>query len=99
MEGAQEAANRQVPPPTVAANTAAVTRDRARLWGAMGMFQAIAQILAVRLILMLAVIGGFSLGFFALRQQAWLSLCVVLVYNLLVVVPLVWLDQAGRRAS
>lgn len=65
-----------------------------RVAGALGALEAISRLLAVRLILLLAVAGGFALG---ARAADWLGFAVFTSYAVLVVGPLVWLDHSVRR--
>ena len=82
-------------PTAVPAPTADLAQQRARigLWAALGTFEAIAKLLAVRLILMLAVAGAFALGF---ATRDWLGFAVLAVYSAFVILPLVWLDRTTR---
>lgn len=56
----------------------------------------IARILAVRLILLLSVLGGFVLGVMAMLAQTWPSLAILTAWSLLTVLPLVWLEVGQR---
>lgn len=56
----------------------------------------VARILAVRLILLLSVIGGFVLGVMAMMAQSWPSLAILTSYACLTVLPLVWLEVGQR---
>lgn len=62
-----------------------------------GTFQAIATILAVRFILLLAVVGGFILAVMAMQSQTTQSIGLLISYATLTVLPLVWLDRNGAR--
>ncbi len=56
----------------------------------------IARILAVRLILLLSVVGGFVLGVMAMLAQSWPGLAILVAYALLTVLPMVWLEVGQR---
>lgn len=62
-------------------------------------FRALSRILAVRVLLFLALAGGFSLAVMAMVQQSWLSLALVVAFVLLTVGPLAYLEIAGRPAK
>ncbi len=64
-----------------------------------GVFHAIAQILAVRLILLLAVVGGFALAVMVLQTPTPVSAAVLAGYVISTVWPLVWLDIAGKKKA
>jgi hypothetical protein len=59
--------------------------------GVMGAFNAMATVLAVRLILLVAVIGAIGLSWLALQSPDVMRLGVLGVYCGAVVVPSVWL--------
>ena len=59
-----------------------------------GTLTAIAAILASRLLLLLAVIGGFVLALLAREQLGFYTL---IAYSILIVIPLVGLDVMTRR--
>lgn len=61
-----------------------------------GAFAAIARVLAVRLQLMLAVIGAFVLAMLAMQWQTLPGLFVLIAWNILTVLPLIWLEYTGR---
>ena len=56
-----------------------------------GAVNVMVQILAVRMILLLGVIGAFALGWGALAQDSPLRLVALGIYTATVVLPLVWL--------
>ena len=63
--------------------------------GVMGAFNALAVILAIRLILLVAVIGAFVLAWAVLKTPDAVTipaLVVLGVYAALIVVPIVWLS-------
>lgn len=80
-------------PSTPARTPTAPTPNRADT-AFIGTLAAISSILASRLILLLAVIGGFVL---ALRSDAQSIPWVLIAYSVLVVIPLVALDIVTRR--
>lgn len=59
--------------------------------------QAIAMTVAVRFLLLLALIGAFYLATEAMSQQTNLSLYILIAYCLLTVAPLVWLYTVKPR--
>lgn len=61
-----------------------------------GAFDAIARVLAVRLQLLLALIGAFVLALGAMQWQSWAGLFVLIAWCCLAVLPLVWLEHGGR---
>jgi hypothetical protein len=52
---------------------------------------AIARVLGARVILLLAVLGGFALAYLAMATPTNLTIAVVAIYNLTVIGPLIWL--------
>lgn len=59
--------------------------------GVMGAFNVASVILAVRLTLLVAVVGAIALAYLALASTDAFRLGVLAIYALVVVVPLVWL--------
>lgn len=59
-------------------------------------FTAIAKMLAIRLQLLMALIGAFVLSLFAMRFQTYEGLAVVVAFCGLTILPLVWLEYSGR---
>lgn len=55
-----------------------------------------AAVLATRLILLLALIGAFSLAVMAVTEKSWIGLAVLVAYAVLVVIPLVLLETKTR---
>lgn len=60
-------------------------------------FRVISQILAVRFILLLAVIGGFALALIVLQSATVIGASILAGYVVSTVWPLVWLDLGARR--
>lgn len=60
---------------------------------ALGVFQAVATILAVRVLLLAVMAGGFFLAMEAMRQQTAISVCVVVAYAILFIFPVVFLEH------
>lgn len=58
--------------------------------------QAIGTILAIRFFLMLAVIGSIGLAFVAMPQTDAHGIFVLIAYNSLTVLPLVFLSTKGK---
>lgn len=77
----------QNPQPSTKVNHAAI----------IAVLQAIAVILAVRLFLLLAVIGSFILAYSGLPATDNHSLWVLGIYCVFTVLPLVWLDMKTRN--
>lgn len=59
-------------------------------------FTAIAKVLAVRLQLLLSLIGAFVLAMGAMAWQTPAGLWVLTAWCILAVLPLVWLEWGGR---
>lgn len=76
------------------ANQSAVTGAVAA--AALGVFQAIATLLAVRLILLLTLCGGFTLAVSALHQGTLISVAVLVAYALLFIFPVAALEIRGK---
>jgi len=66
---------------------------------AAGVFHAVASLLAVRFLLLLALIGGFALAFMALRAGTYEAAAVMVGYAVLIVIPLIWLERAPRAGG
>lgn len=60
---------------------------------------AIAQILAVRMLLLLAGIGAFILALKATDEPDFTRLAALLIFCCVVVLPLIWLDALARRGG
>ena len=60
-------------------------------------FAAMGFALSARLLLLLAIIGGFTLGVMSMERQTATSLWVLGIYCVLVVLPMVWLEIVGKR--
>lgn len=60
------------------------------------MLSAASRMLAVRLILLLALIGGFVLAIMAVPSTNLQSLWVLIAYGMLVMLPIVWLEHGNR---
>jgi hypothetical protein len=57
----------------------------------MGAFNALSNVLAVRLTLLVAVCGGIALAYLSVEQADNLKLGALAIYSGMVVVPLIWL--------
>lgn len=62
-----------------------------------GTLTAIASILAVRLILLLALIGGFVVAVMALRDGGYQASGILAGYAVLIVIPMVWLEARPHK--
>lgn len=66
----------------------------------LGVFQAIARILAVRFLLLLSLTGAFVLALGAMERQSWTGLAIMATYCLLTLIPLVWIEVSrGQMAK
>lgn len=59
-------------------------------------FAAISRVLAVRLQLLLSLLGAFALAVMAMQWQSSAGLWLLIAWCLLTVIPLVALEWAGR---
>jgi hypothetical protein len=84
------------PPPGPTIPTAPSGLSEPRPSPVLAALKVIARILAVRLILLLSVLGGFVLGVMAMLAQTWPSLAILVAYALLTVLPMVWLEVGQR---
>jgi hypothetical protein len=82
----------------IAAQVAKATVAAVRASG-VGVFQAVATLLAIRLLLMLALVGGFALAFLALRAGTYQAGGVLVAYAVLIIIPLVWLEKNPRTGG
>ena len=60
---------------------------------AVGVFQAVAALLAVRMLLLLSLLGGFALAVMALRTGTMQAAGVLVAYAVLIVIPFVALER------
>ena len=60
-------------------------------------FGALAAVLAIRLFLLLAVVGAFVLSEDVLASSAEKGLWVLIAYCLFTILPLVWMDICGKK--
>lgn len=58
-----------------------------------GALQAVASLLAVRLLLLMALLGGFVVALMVLRLGTYQADAVLVAYAVLIVIPLVWLER------
>lgn len=79
-----------------AIRAAAQTFVGARLASAQGLLHAVAALLAVRLLLLLALVGGFVLTVMALHEGTYQADGLVVAYAVLFILPLVWLERNPR---
>ncbi len=63
----------------------------------LGVFKAIATVLAIRLFLFLSLVGTFSLSLIAIYDKTSQSLWVVIAYAFLTTGPLAFLEWKGKR--
>lgn len=63
---------------------------------AIGAFQAVAAMLAVRLLLILALFGAFALAWAALQLGTQQAVVVLVAYAVLVMIPLVYLEVRSK---
>jgi hypothetical protein len=65
----------------------------------LGVFQALASILAIRLLLLLALIGGFILAVSAMQHQTAISVWVLVAYSVLVIFPTAAIEYGKTTKS
>ena len=86
---------------TVAAQTAhAATAEAlvgARLAASQGLLHAVAALLAIKVLLLLALLGGLFLAWRALDAGTYQAATVLGGYAVLIMLPLVWLEYHPRR--
>jgi len=63
---------------------------------ALGVFQALSIVLAVRLLLLLTLAGGFFLAVSAMQHQTSISVWVLIAYAVLVIFPVATIEY-GRK--
>lgn len=80
----------------VAVNAAAQAVAGAQVAAARNVFSAIAMLLAVRVLLLLALVGGFVIAVMALRDGSYPAIGILVVYQLLTIVPFVILERNPR---
>jgi len=51
----------------------------------------------VRLLLLLAILGGFVIAVMALRDGGYQAAGVLVAYAVLILIPLVWLESRPRK--
>lgn len=66
---------------------------------ALGVFQAIASLLAVRLLLLLTLCGGFTLALSALHEGTPVSVAVLVAYALLFIFPVAALEYRAKSET
>lgn len=76
-----------LPPPPPAA-TPAPAINSAVLAAMLGSMRAIALILAVRLLLLLSLVGAFWLGCVAMNRGTWMALGILIAFAAFTVLPL-----------
>ena len=84
-----------------ASRQAAVAAAAAVRGSAIGVFQAVATMLALRVLLLLGLVGGFALSWRALDLATNTAIGVVIAYAVLIMIPLVVLERSpkgGRHA-
>jgi len=62
-----------------------------------GVFRAIAFALSARLLILLSLVGAFTLALMAMQAQTNASLYVLIAYAVLVILPLIWLERMGPK--
>lgn len=84
------------PPPVTAPEAVAMATPPTQSDLLHAAFTAIAKVLAVRLQLLLSLIGAFVLAMGAMAWQTPAGLWVLTAWCILAVLPLVWLEWGGR---
>lgn len=80
----------------IAMRAAAAGLVGARLASAQGLLHAVAALLAIRLLLLLALLGGFALSVMALHAGTYQADGLMVAYAVLFILPLVWLERHQR---
>ncbi len=70
--------------------------QEAVIGASLGVFQALATILAIRLLLFLTLIGGFALAVSAMEHQTAISVLVLVAYSVLIIFPTATIEY-GRN--
>ena len=65
---------------------------------AIGVFYAVASLLAVRVLLLLGLVGGFVLAWMALKIDTPQAVGVLIAYAILIMIPLVYLERTKPTA-
>ncbi len=63
---------------------------------ALGVLQAISIVLAVRLLLLLTLAGGFFLAVLAMDHQTAISVFVLMAYSILVILPIAAIEHERK---
>lgn len=79
-----------------AMHAAAAQFVHAKVSGVQATWHAISVLLAVRLMLMLALLGGFALAVMAMVRGTYEAGGVLVAYAVLVLIPLIWLERNPR---
>lgn len=82
------------PAPTPTTSMARPSRKDSIL---LAVFQAIAKVLAIRVLLLLSLTGAFTIAMEAMDKQSWTGLAILATYCLLTLIPLVWLEVGKGR--
>jgi uncharacterized RDD family membrane protein YckC len=82
-----------------AAAAASAAAEAAVRGSSIGVFRAIASLLAVRVLLLLALVGGFALSWQALQLNSPQAVAVLIAYAVLVMIPLVLLERGPKGAA
>ena len=85
------------PKPRLVTPTVQATPEPRGADAIIGTLTAIASILAVRLLLLLALVGGFVVAVMALRDGGYQAAGVLVAYAVLIVIPMVWLESRPRQ--
>ena len=62
-------------------------------------FAALGYAVSARLILLLSLVGAFSLAVMAVMSATVISLLILVAYSVLIVIPIVLLEAYGKRPS
>jgi hypothetical protein len=87
-----------IPPPTPEAVAEAHPQPREPRTSEvlLAAFQSLGYALSARALLLLALIGAFVLGVFAMVNRDLMSLAILATYSAMTVIPVVWLELNKR---
>lgn len=76
------------------------TAERLAIYRAIAsVIAASAAVLATRLILLIAMLGAFTLAVMALQANSWIGFAILIAYAVLILIPIVYLETKTRWQS
>ena len=90
---AQTTQTSSTPKPAVSRETGEYLHRAAWKAGVIGAFNTLAIILAIRLILLVAIVGAIALSVIAINAPDPYRLAALGIYSVVIVVPMVWLSS------